>query len=312
MSFDHSQVDDFVILRSDGTPTYHLASTVDDVDYEITHVVRGEDLLSSTPKHILLTKALGAEPPTYAHLPLLFGPDGKKLSKRHGDTSVAAFREHGYLAEAMFNYLALLGWSFEAETTIFSAEQAVSLFDLADVSKNPAVFDTNKLMWMSGEYMRAMPAEVFTRRARERLAEARPDFKPEDWEIIAPVAELIQERIKVWEELEPMCRFLLDDELVYDERSWDKVMKPETAGPALDDAMTRLGTVGWTAAAIEETLRAMLETLGLNARKGLQPIRVAVTGSQVSPPLFESLEALGRQRVLSRLDAAASRLARTG
>ena len=308
MTFDHSQVDDFVILRSDGSPTYHLASTVDDVDYGITHVVRGEDLLSSTPKHILLTRAMGAEPPTYAHLPLLFGPDGKKLSKRHGDTSVAAFREHGYLAEAMWNYLALLGWSYEAETTIFSADQAVPAFELADVSKNPAVFDPDKLMWMSGEYMRAMPTSVFAERARARLEEQRPGFSDEEWALVSPIAELIQERIKVWEELEPMCRFLLEDTVEYDERSWSKVMKPETAGPALAQAAERLADVAWEVESIEETLRGMLEELSLNARKGLQPVRVAVTGSQVSPPLFESLHALGRERALARLAAASERL----
>lgn len=308
MTFDHSQVDDFVILRSDGSPTYHLASTVDDVDYQITHVVRGEDLLSSTPKHILLTRAIGAESPTYAHLPLLFGPDGKKLSKRHGDTSVRAFRDHGFLAEAMWNYLALLGWSYEAETTIFTSKQAVPVFDLDDVSKNPAVFDPDKLMWMSGEYMRAMPAAEWSERARERLAQDRPGFGDAEWDLVAPIAELIQERIKVWEELEPMCRFLLDEEISYDERSWSKVMKPDTAGPVLSQAVKRFSEVTWDADSIEASLRALLEELELNARKGLQPVRVAITGSQVSPPLFESLEALGRERVLARLTVARQRL----
>src|SRR5690606_28422740 len=156
VSFEPQDIDDFVILRSDGTPTYHLASTVDDVDYEITHVARGEDLLPSTPKHILLTRAMGHVEPVYAHLPLLFGLDGRKLSKRHGATALADYREAGFLPEAMFNYLATLGWSPDGETTIFSGEEAIAAFDLADVSKNPAAFDPEKLRWMNGEYVRAM------------------------------------------------------------------------------------------------------------------------------------------------------------
>ena len=160
--FDHAQVDDFVILRSDGSPTYHLASTVDDVDYGITHVIRGEDLLSSTPKHILLTEAMGAERATYAHLSLLMGPDGKKLSKRHGDTAMSAYRSLGFLPDAMTNYLALLGWSAgDDDDDIVSLDGMVELFDLTTVSRNPAVFDTKKLEWMNGVYIRAMDPDVF-------------------------------------------------------------------------------------------------------------------------------------------------------
>ena len=161
MRFDHAQVDDFVILRSDGTPTYHLASTVDDVDYGITHVIRGEDLLSSTPKHILLTHAMGGDPAIYAHLSLLMGPDGKKLSKRHGDTAMAAYREAGYLPESMNNYLALLGWNIGDDETIASLGEMIERFDLATVSKNPAVFDPKKLEWMNGVYIREMDEAEF-------------------------------------------------------------------------------------------------------------------------------------------------------
>ena len=281
---------------------------VDDALMKISHVIRGEDLLSSKPKHILLTQAMGAESPTYAHLPLLFGPDGKKLSKRHGDTSVAAFRDRGFLPEAMFNYLAILGWSLDAETTIFSPAQAVEAFSLASVSKNPAVFDTDKLLWMSGEYMRDLPRATFDERAQEVLATEREGWTEGDWDVVAPLAALIQERIKVWEELEPMCRFLLDDSLTYDDRSWSKVMRPETSIPAMGAALERLASVEWTVDAIEASLRAMLEELELNARKGLQPLRVAATGSQVSPPLFESLHALGRERVVERMTNAVVKL----
>ena len=306
MRFESEVVDDFVILRSNGIPTYHLASTVDDVDYEISHVVRGEDLLSSTPKHILLARAMGAEPATYAHLPLLFGSDGKKLSKRHGDTSLKAYREGGYLPEAMFNYLSLLGWSYEAETTIFSAEQAVERFDLDGVSKNPAVFDVDKLQWMNGEYVRAIDPDDFENRARplikEDLGRSPTD---EEWAAFSEMSVPIQERVKLMTEVGEMSRFLFIDEVEIDERSWSKVMKGDTPALALSVSIEHLSELqDWTVSSIEETLRAVLEETALNPRKGWQPLRVAVTGSQVSPPLFESMAALGRRVTLQRLSRA--------
>ncbi len=311
VTFMPDVIDDFVILRSDGTPTYHLASTVDDVDYRISHVVRGEDLLPSTPKHILLARAMGAEPATYAHLPLLFGPDGKKLSKRHGDTALRSYREAGYLSEAMFNYLALLGWSFDAETTIFGRDAAVAAFELASVSKNPAIFDRDKLDWMNGEYIRTqLSVEEFAARARPFLEEGLGRALDDDeWARFLQVAPLVQERVKVLGEVADQVRFLYTDEISYDDRSWSKVMKAGSER-VLDEAAARLAAVDvWEPEAIEGALRAMLEDLGIGARKGLQPIRVAVTGSSVSPPLFESLAALGRERTLERLRNARTRLA---
>ncbi len=310
MRFGPDVIDDFVILRSNGVPTYHLASTVDDVDYEITHVVRGEDLLSSTPKHILLTRAMGANQAAYAHLPLLFGPDGKKLSKRHGDTSLKAYREGGYLPEAMFNYLSLLGWSYEAETTIFSVEQAIERFDLDGVSKNPAVFDTDKLQWMNGEYIRAIDTSDFTRRARPHL-EAELGHPPTDaeWATFSEMSPLLQERVKLITDIGEMSRFLFVDEVEFDESSWSKVMKGDTPSTALEAALRHLEPVEhWTATSIEEALRAQLDETGLNPRRGWQPLRVAVTGSQVSPPLFESMAAIGRPRTLERIKRALGRL----
>ncbi|MBK5268829.1 MAG: glutamate--tRNA ligase [Acidimicrobiia bacterium] len=306
MRFDHDVIDDFVILRSDGTPTYHLASTVDDVDYEITHVARGEDLLSSTPRHILLTKAMGAEPVIYAHLPLLFGPDGKKLSKRHGDTSMDAYMKAGYLPEAMFNYMSLLGWSYDPEVTIYSPEQAIEKFDLADVSKNPAVFDTKKLEWMSGEYMRELAPDDFVARSLPFIEVNRKlsDDERRRFEVMAP---LIQERVKVLPEVVEMSEWLFVDEVSFDEASWDKVMKPEAA-PVLEDAIIRLeGLTVWSTEAIEGVMRQMLEDLELNPRKGFQPLRVAVTGSMISPPLFESMEVLGQPATVARLRRALAR-----
>ncbi len=306
VSFQPQDVDDFVILRSDGTPTYHLASTVDDVDYAITHVARGEDLLPSTPKHILLTRALGADMPKYAHLPLLFGTDGKKLSKRFGAASLAKYRDEGYLAEAVFNYLALLGWSLDGETEIFTRDEAVASFDLADVSKNPAVFDPEKLAWMNGEYIRALSNETFNTLVRPHIVTAvGRDLTADEWARFGDVSALVQERTKLLPEAGEQVVFLFEDFDAYDKSSWSKVMAKEGVGEILDNAAARLGSVGdWTADAIESALRAMIEAMGIGVGKALQPIRVAVTGSSVSPPLFESLSALGRERSLQRIGRA--------
>lgn len=311
VSFEPRDVDDFVILRTDGIPTYHLASTVDDVDYGITHVARGEDLLPSTPKHILITRAMGAHEPVYAHLPLLFGTDGKKLSKRHDATSLTDFRDAGYLPDAVFNYLCLLGWSVDGETTIFSRDEAIAAFDLADVSKNPATFDPEKLDWMNGEYMRAMdPArfiELVVPFVEEAVGRELDEAELSRFEEIAP---LVQERTKLLPEAGEQVTFLFADIDEYDEKSWDKVMTKDGVADVLAAASQRLGTLEtWTAEAIEENLRAMLAEMEVGVGKGLQPMRVAVTGSSVSPPLFESMAVLGQEKTITRLDQAGSRLA---
>jgi glutamyl-tRNA synthetase len=310
MRFAADDVDDFVIVRSDGTPTYHLASTVDDVDYGITHVARGEDLLPSTPKHIVLTLAMGHAPPVYAHLPLLFGPDGKKLSKRHGETALSWYRDAGFLPDAMFNYLALLGWSLDAETTIFSREQAIAAFDLADVSKNPAAFDPEKLTWMNGEYIRAMDTAGFVELARTHVEQAAGRALNEgEWARFALVAPLVQERTKLLPEAGEQVAFLFGDFDRYDRASWDKVMTKEGAAEALLEGRSVLESLeDWSAEAIEGALRALPERMGVGAAKVFQPLRVAVTGSSVSPPLFESMAALGREPTLERLDRASSEL----
>jgi glutamyl-tRNA synthetase len=310
VSFEPRDIDDFVILRSDGTPTYHLASTVDDVDYEITHVARGEDLLPSTPKHILLTRALGATEPTYAHLPLLFGTDGKKLSKRFAAVSLSVYRDEGYLADAMFNYLSLLGWSLGAETTIFTRAEAIAAFDLHDVSSNPATFDPDKLAWMNGEYIRALSNSQFLELVAPYVESAvgRP-LGPEEWTRFESVAGLVQERTRLLPEAGEQVVFLFEDFDEYDEASWVKVMTKEGVVEIIADAKQRLeGIDAWDAGTIEPVLREMLEEQGIGAAKGLQPLRVAVTGSSVSPPLFESMAALGKAKTLERLDRAEAAL----
>jgi len=310
MRFDHAQVDDFVILRSDGTPTYHLASTVDDVDYGITHVIRGEDILSSTPKHILLTEAMGGDRATYAHLSLLLGPDGKKLSKRHGDTAMSAYREAGYLPDAMNNYLALLGWNVGEEEDVVSLDEMVERFELEAVSRNPAVFDTRKLEWLNGVYMREMDDDAFVAVVLPLVEEdLGRELDPSERGTLRSMAPLVKERTKLLPEVAAQVRFLFTPIEGYDDASWSTVMETPEAPAALDGAATALGAIDeWSTAAIDGALRGMLETAGLSARRGLQPIRVAVSGSTVSPPLFESLEALGRDETLVRIAAARARL----
>lgn len=304
LSFSPADIDDFVILRSDRTPTYHLASTVDDIDYEISHVARGEDLLPSTPKHILLTRALDASSPQYAHLPLLIGPDGKKLSKRYAATALGDYRDAGFLPEAVFNYLAILGWSPDGETTIFTREEAIEKFDLVNVSKNPATFDPDKLTWMNGEYVRAMDSERFAALTRPHVESSLGrELTESEWETFAEIAPLVQERTKLLPEAGGQVTFLFEEFESYDETSWDKVMTKEGVADVLEEGAAVLGALdSWDAESIETGLRTIPERLGIGAGKAFQPLRVAVTGSSVSPPLFESMAALGRERTLQRLD----------
>jgi glutamyl-tRNA synthetase len=311
MRFDHDVIDDFVMLRSDGSPTYHLASAVDDVDYGITHVIRGEDLLSSTPKHILITEGMGAVPPAYVHLSLLMGPDGTKLSKRHGDTSLRAYRQAGFVADAVVNYLSLLGWSPGGDQEVISRAESVARFSLDDVLKNPAVFDPQKLEWMNGYYIREMLPAHFASAVQSLVEEELGrDLAADELNVLSQMAPLIQERTKLLTEVGPQVRFLFGDP-VRDDVSWRKVMTTPEAGVALRGAAIALEEVGeWNAAAIEKALRAMLEEADLSARKGLQPVRVAVSGSSVSPPLFESLEALGKDVTLARIGGALRQLTR--
>jgi len=309
MRFDHANVDDFVLLRSDGTPTYHLASTVDDVDYQITHVIRGEDLLPSTPKHILITRAMGAAEATYAHLSLLTGPDGAKLSKRHGATSLRAYRDAGILPEAMRNYLAILGWSPGPDEELVSVEAMVERFDLGAVSRNPAVFDITKLEWMNGVYIRSLAPAAFAARSLP-LVEAGlgRSLTVAERDTFAAVAPLVQERCRRLTEVAAQVRFLYARPEM-DPASWESVMTTPEARPALAGAREALARAeGWDKESIEAALRGVLAERGLSARKGLQPVRVAVTGSTVSPPLFESLAALGRETTLDRLQAALAAL----
>ena len=303
--FPASAMDDFVLARTDGTPTYNFATVVDDADMEITHVIRGDDHLSNTPRQVLVFEALGHFVPRFAHLSMIWGADGKKLSKRHGATSVEQFRDEGYLPEALLNYLALLGWSLDGETTIVPPRVLKENFSLERISKNPAIFDTEKLEWMNGVYLRELSAEEFVGRMVPWLAEAGLSSAEDaasrpEW--FATLAPLVSERIKRMDEIVPMVRFLFEEPTI-DESARTKVLEKDGAAVSLKAAHEALTRCEWSTAAIEEALRDLPQRLELKPKVVFQAVRVAVTGTTVSPPLFESLELLGKERSLSRLEA---------
>jgi glutamyl-tRNA synthetase len=298
IAFPHSAIDDFVIRRSDGSPLYNLAVAVDDRDMGITHVVRGDDHISNTPRQVMILRALGAEPPLFAHLPLLHGPDGKKLSKRHGAASVQELRAAGYLPEAVRNYVSLLGWGYDESTTFMSTHELIDRFDLGRVSKNPAVFDEQKLRWMNGRYLRDLSPEDL----RERLEAL------SGREVPPQAVAISQEKMQTLTDFWPLAGFLVERPAEYDEKAWSKVMSdgaPErlrSARSALEAAPEPFGSEE-----VEAALRAVVDELEVKPRDVFQPIRVAITGTTVSPGIFESVAALGRQETLARIDAALAR-----
>ena len=293
VTFPLSALDDFVIARSDGSALYNLAVAVDDRDMGITHVVRGEDHLSNTPRQILIVQALGAEPPVYAHLPLLHGPDGKKLSKRHGAASVQELRANGYLPAAVRNYLALLGWGYDESTTFFTTDELVERFSLERVSKNPAVFDEQKLAWMNANYLRGLELDELVRLLEERY----------DRDDLREAAEIAQEKLRTIEDFWPFAGFLFERREI-DPAAWAKVMK-DGAAENLEQARAALAEVPrWDKEAIEEALRRVVEERAVKPKEVFQPVRVAISGTTVSPGIFESLAVLGREEALLRIDAA--------
>ena len=294
--FEHVHMDDPVIARADGSVLYNFAVAIDDLDAGITHVVRGEDHLSNTPKQLLVLEALGAQAPTYAHLPLLHGPDGRKLSKRHGAASVQELRDAGYLPEAVRNYIALLGWSLDDSTTIMSPEQMVAGFDLGRVSRSPAVFDEQKLRWMNGRYLRELPPEELARRLEQRLGRGG----------LETAAALAQDKIQTLDEFWPLAGFLVERQ-PYDDKAWDKVMR-DGAHDRLAAAREALAQVEpFDDAGVEAALRGVVDRLGVKPKEVFQPVRVAISGSTISPGIFESVAALGREETLARVDETLAR-----
>ncbi len=295
VTFQHENIDDFTIARSDGSPLYNLAVAVDDLDSGVTHVVRGEDHLSNTPRQVMILNALGHEPPVYAHLPLLHGPDGKKLSKRHGAASVQELREAGYVPEAVRNYLALLGWGYDDKQTLFSTEELKELFSLDRVSKSSAVFDEQKLRWMNGTYLRELaPADL-----TERLEK----FTGRDG--LADAVELCREKIQTLADFWPLAGFFFDGP-ADDPKAREKFLDEEGRS-RLQAAREALATTEpFDTPSIEAALREVVTRLDAKPNKVFQPIRVAISGTTISPGIFESLELLGREESLARIDSALS------
>jgi glutamyl-tRNA synthetase len=303
--FQNATLTDFVLLRPNGIPTYMFAAVYDDVDMAVSHVIRGEDLLPATPRQVHVFKALGREePPRFAHLPLLVGADRKKLSKRRNQVAIEDYRAQGFLPEAMVNYLALLGWGYDETTEHFTLEELERLFSLERVSRNPAMFDDVKLEGLNGWYIRQLaPAELAERLLpfMERAGHHDPDR-----ELLTRAAPLIAERVTRLDQAPDMLGFLLTDDV---EPSPDDAAKVLTgdARAFLDAAAKVLRPLEpWAGEAIEGALRELAEEQGQKPRKAFQPIRLAVTGRLVSPPLFESMELLGRERTLARLEAAST------
>jgi glutamyl-tRNA synthetase len=300
VAFPNRSYDDFVIARGDGSVLYNFAVAVDDAEMEITEVVRGDDHLSNTPKQLLVLSALGHEPPRYAHLPLLHGPDGKKLSKRHGAASVQELREAGYLPAAVRNYLALLGWGTDDDTTVMATEELVRRFRVEDVGRSAAIFDEKKLRWLNGRFMRELPLEEYTAAVARHLGRE-PD------ERLRAACAIAQEKAQTLAEVWNLIRFLFEPP-VEDEKAWAKVMK-DGALEALEASRNALAEASdFGPEAIEEALDPIPEQLGAKAGRVFQAIRVAITGTSVSPGIFESLAALGREESLSRIDTAITRL----
>jgi glutamyl-tRNA synthetase len=296
IEFPNEKLEDLVIVRSDGRPTYNFASPIEDVWDGITHVIRGEDHISNTPKQINIIRAVAADLPQYAHVSHVYGADGKQLSKRHGSVNIDDFRRDGYYAPALMNFLALLGWSYDDKTTIMSRDELIERFSLDRVVPSPAAFDYQKLDWMNGVYLRALDPQAYADELVRYLREQGYDW---DEDLVRRAAPLVQEKIERFGQFPEFAGFLFRE------------IEPDPAlldgdSPVVSAARDELERVEpFRAAEIEAALRALAERLDLSPRKAFQPIRVAVTGSKISPGLFESLELLGKEESLRRLSAAA-------
>jgi glutamyl-tRNA synthetase len=299
VSFANEHQDDAVIARADGSVLYNFAVAVDDLDMGVTHVVRGEDHLSNTPKQLLVFDALGEPAPVYAHLPLLHGPDGKKLSKRHGAASVQELRDAGYLPEAVRNYIALLGWGYDAETTRFTTAELVERFSLERVSRAPAQFDERKLRSLNGEYLRELPVADLVARLEEFTGRTG----------LGGAVEIAREKIQTLADFWPLCGFFFDGP-ADDPEAFERWIADAEGAEALAQARAALAEVDpFETGAIEAALREVVASRGGAAKRVFQPVRVAIAGTTISPGIFESLALLGREESLRRIDSALARTA---
>jgi glutamyl-tRNA synthetase len=305
-------MDDFVLFKSDGYPTYHLASVVDDHMMEISHVLRAEEWLPSTPRHLMLYQTLGFEPPQFAHLPMLLGADRAKLSKRHGAVAITEYREHGYLPEAMMNSLALLGWSLDDKTELMSREKLIDNFSLERVSRTAAIFNKDKLEWMNGVYIRRLNLEDFTQQALPFLDRGLPSEvkRPLPTNYISQVMSLVQERAKTLAEVSELTQFFFVTKLSYESRLLIvKKMNHELAIKALETSLKRLEELPVSdEESLETTIRPLAEELGLKTAQLFGTLRVAVTGRTVAPPLFQTMSVLGKEYCLKRVREAITSL----
>lgn len=305
VTFDNNQLDDFVIVKSDGMPTYNFAVVVDDALMRISHVIRGEDHLSNTPKQIQLYEALGFPVPKFAHIPMILGPDKTLLSKRHGATSVTQFRDEGYLPDAMVNYLALLGWSYDDSQTIFKRDDLIRKFALEKVSKNPAVFDITKLQWMNGVYIRDLGLDEFYQTALplfQSWGYISEEVTSEEESRLKAILAILQERVKLLSELKEASYYFFEDELRYNEKALNKVLFKEGAAEVLNALLPELLNVkDYTQENLEPLFRKVQEQFDCKLAAVIQPVRVAVTGTNVSPGIYEVLALLGRAKTCERI-----------
>jgi glutamyl-tRNA synthetase len=305
--FEHADLDDFVIVRADGTPLYNFCVVVDDVDMRITHVIRGDDHVANTPRQALLYGALGAPLPRFAHVPLILGLDKTRLSKRHGATSVMAYRDMGLLPDALVNYLVRLGWS-HGDQEIFSRRELIDLFSLEQVGRSPGVFNPEKLEWLNAQYLRALPADELATLCLPFL-EAQGTPIPADRARLEAALLTLRERARTLVELAHMARFYFVETIELDPQAATTHLTPAVA-PALDDLIARLGAIdAWTPETVERVVRETVATHDMKLGKLAQPVRVAVTGGTASPGIFEVLALLGRDTALARLGAARARIA---
>jgi len=308
--FENRTIDDFVMLKSDGYPTYNFANVVDDHAMKISHVIRGEEFISSTPRHLMMYQALGYQPPQYIHTPLILGPDRAKLSKRHGAMSILEYRDRGYLPEAMFNFLVLIGWSLDDKTEIMTRQQLIDGFSLERIGKTAAVFNREKLDWMNGVYIRGLTIDDFTRRALPFLE--KEIKRPLDVDYVRRIMPLVQERAKTLTEVPVLTRFFFVENLDYEPHLLiAKGMTRDLTLMALEVSSKKLRELPtFNEAPLESLLRSLAGELGLKAGQLFSILRAAVTGELATPPLFQTMAVLGQERCLKRIDEAAAKLRR--
>jgi glutamyl-tRNA synthetase len=301
VTFQNAELDDLIIARSDGTPTYNFCVVVDDMDMGVTHVIRGDDHLNNTPRQMNMLRALGATPPAYAHVPMILGPDGAKLSKRHGAVSVLQYEEEGYLPDALLNYLVRLGWS-HGDQEVFTREEMIAAFDIHDVNKAASAFNPEKLLWLNQQHMVRSPPPALIPHLRAQLRRLGSDS--DDEQLLEGVIVAQRERAKTLKEMAENSRFFFSDDIRVDPKAVAKHLTPEGLG-GLARVRARLAALKeWQAPAINDALNALATELQVGLGKIAQPVRVAVTGTAVSPPIDATLALLGRERALARLDAA--------